>query len=954
MRQLTLLTLAMLLLAAGSTLTHRQITQSQRGELPLLLPDDLEATLWAESPMLYNPTNLDVDARGRIWVTEAVNYRTYSNADSVYFHHQKGDRVVILEDSDQDGKADKSTVFVQDTDLVAPLGIAVIGNRVVVSCSPNLLIFTDTDGDDRADKKEVLLTGFGGLDHDHSLHSVVVGSDGKWYFNVGNAGPHKVTDRGGWSLRSGSAYTGGSPYNDKNEGRQVSDDGRVWVGGLQMRMNPDGTGLEVLAHGFRNSYETYVDSFGDLWQNDNDDQVVACRTSWIMEGGNAGFFNPDGTRMWQADQRPGQDMFTAHWHQQDPGMMPAGDCTGAGSPTGVAMHEGDQLGAQYRGLLLSADAGRNVIFGYHPQPTGAGFDLGKRSNFITSTPEDDKGYFWNDENHQKDQAKWFRPSDVAIGTDGALYIADWYDPVVGGHLMRDSTGYGRIYRIAPKGKKLTNPVIDLKHTAGQLEALKSPAVNVRAQGMAALQVQGKAVLPAIEPLLNDANPYVQARALALQYKILGKEALDLTIKKPASPAETRLAVTALRCLRQVVPAEQLLPLANKMADWWQPMLLRECAHLLRDLPFEQKKNVLGKISRSNTNDPWLLNALYQALNSDQERKMAFETIPLSGINPNVLLRLAWLLHTPECRQILEKGVDTSPSPDMVQMSITGIAFMNDTNAVHTMLRLADSPRKEVAEQARYWLAFRKTNEWANLIEWKKTGLDLAREQKMAELKAKRTRMLNEHVADWDRKSTAKDMALDSLGGQMLIAMAAQKEIPADLLETVSANIVNNPDLSVRLQAGNHFQRPGSGKTWSIEKIGAMKGKPGKGQKVYAAKCGTCHKFGEMGANIAPELTQIKGKYDKTALLDAIVNPSAGLVFGYEAWLITLKDNDSAFGFLQADGEQVVIKELSGQTRAIVANNIAKREKQVQSVMPAPDMLGMSEQDLANLLAFLMK
>ena len=64
--------------------------------------------------------------------------------------------------------------------------------------------------------------------------------------------------------------------------------------------------------------------------------------------------------------------------------------------------------------------------------------------------------------------KWFRPSDVTIGTDGAIYVADWYDPVVGGHQMQDSLGYGRIYRITPKGKNLSSPKIDLNNMDGQL------------------------------------------------------------------------------------------------------------------------------------------------------------------------------------------------------------------------------------------------------------------------------------------------------------------------------------------------------------------------------------------------------------------------------------------------------------------------------------------------------
>src|SRR5690554_3533666 len=77
----------------------------------LYLPDDLEATLWAESPMFYNPTNIDVDIHGRIWLTEAVNYRDFNNADG-HMVNPDGDRVMILKDTNGDGIADSSKVYV--------------------------------------------------------------------------------------------------------------------------------------------------------------------------------------------------------------------------------------------------------------------------------------------------------------------------------------------------------------------------------------------------------------------------------------------------------------------------------------------------------------------------------------------------------------------------------------------------------------------------------------------------------------------------------------------------------------------------------------------------------------------------------------------------------------------------------------------------------------------------
>ncbi|MFM8337015.1 MAG: PVC-type heme-binding CxxCH protein, partial [Opitutaceae bacterium] len=300
------------------------------------VPDDLEVTLWARTPLFRNPANIDVDAQGRIWVAEAYNYRRHAGKDPA------GDRIVVIEDTDGDGVADRSQVFVQETGLLSPMGVAVIDNKIVVSCTPDLIVYTDVNRDGKfdpaVDKREVLLTGFDGRNHDHSLHSVTMGADGKWYFSHGNCGSY-FTDRSGRTFRIGSPYDGGrsgggTPITERRPPEfagEKSDDGHVYIGGTTFRMNPDGTQVEPIGFNYRNSYEQTVTSFGDVFNNDNDDPPAA-RTAFLQEYGNFGFASRDGKRAWAADRRPGQSTAVAEWRQEDPGTVPAGDVYGNGAP----------------------------------------------------------------------------------------------------------------------------------------------------------------------------------------------------------------------------------------------------------------------------------------------------------------------------------------------------------------------------------------------------------------------------------------------------------------------------------------------------------------------------------------------------------------------------------------------------------------------------------------------
>lgn len=919
----------------------------------LYLPEDLEATLWAESPKFFNPTNMDVDIQGRIWVTEAVNYRKYNNKAPKFDDRPEGDRVVILEDKDGDGVAETSKVFVQDEDLVAPLGISVIGNKVIVSCAPSIIVYTDEDGDDKPDKKETFLTGFGGFDHDHSLHAMLAGPDGNYYFNAGNAGPHIVTDKAGWTLRSGSIYNGGSPYNKTNTPGLVSDDGRTWVGGIAMRIKPDGTGLTVLGHNFRNSYELALDSYGNMWQNDNDDDGnKGVRVSWLMEGGNMGYFSSDGTRGWKLDRRPDQGTVTAHWHQEDPGVLPMGDSTGAGSPTGVAFNESDLLGEKYRGMLLACEAGRNVVLAYRPAVNGAGYDL-KHQNLVTSLPEDEIETA-KSRATEGEKTKWFRPSDVVIGTDGAIYFADWYDGMVGGHRMTDTTGTGRIYRIAPKGKKLTNPKINLKNTKGQVAALLSPAVNVRNAGFVLLAAQGSKAVKEVKKILLASNPYHQARAVWLLSNMGTTGVAEVEAMLKHNNPDLRL--TAFRALRQV--KKDIIPYAQQLGKDPSAAVRREVAVALRDLPLEKIQNIaLALAKQYDGKDRYYLEALGLALQGKEEKIYPFlesemGSKPLTW-NP-VFADIAWRLHPKAALPALKQRAGSEQVPAIQRKkAIVAIGFIKDQQAADAMQSLMASNVTGVKEQALWWLQYRQGNDWSGFkMELPELAATVSPEsqKKMLEQKLK---LDNDATPLKDKLEAAAAMAKDKSGGEMLIGLASDKKLGKELIAEVSKFIFNNPDQTVRVLASDYFKNPGGTTALSIPKIAKIPGDAIIGKAVFKSKCSTCHRIDKDGADIGPDLTMINKKFEKNGLLDAIINPSAGMAFGYEMWMINKKDGTTVSGFLQADGQTVVLKGMGGEMYTIKAVDIASRKQFATSIMPEPTDLGLNDKDLANLSQYLL-
>jgi putative heme-binding domain-containing protein len=430
------------------------------------------------------------------------------------------------------------------------------------------------------------------------------------------------------------------------------------------------------------------------------------------------------------------------------------------------------------------------------------------------------------------------------------------------------------------------------------------------------------------------------------------------VERLLTDGDPQIRITAFRALRQVKPA--VLTEAARLAKDPSPAVRREAALSLRGVPFERGRDILLELAdRFDGSDRWYLEALGGAASGNEEA--VYDALLTAIERPDPIrwdasvAALAWRLHPPASINAFRARAGSADlPPEARRQALTALAFVNDPRAAQAMADLTGSALPDVAAQASWWMTFRKANDWrTHPVGWIVTS-PAARPASLDEMLRHQVLVLD-GAAPIDRRiDAALAMAQDATGGQLLVHLAAGNSVAYQLREAIGSVIFTNPDRTVRAAAAGYFARPGGGSRMAVKDVLGLPGDAARGQARFAGHCASCHRSGGAGAEIGPDLTEIRKKFDRTGLVDAIVSPGAGIAFGFGAELLVTRSGEPHTGFLLADGATVSIRDGYGRVFTFDREQVAARVPLKSSLMPDPLALGLSEQDVADLAAFLTK
>jgi putative heme-binding domain-containing protein len=933
-----------------------------------------EVNLYAADPLLAKPIQMNFDPQGRLWVASSEVYPQIKPGEKA------NDKIIILEDTKGVGKADKTTVFADG--LLIPTGVEPGDGGAYVANSTELIHLSASKPGQKADKKRILLSGFGTEDTHHIIHTFRWGPDCRLYFNQ-------------------SVYI--HSHIETPTGVKRLNAGGIW------RFNPDKTELDVFCRGFWNTWGHAFDKYGQ---------------SFITDGANGeGITHGVPGAYYPASTGP-------HSSRLLHGLNP-------GSPKhcGLEIISGRHFPDDWQGDCITNDFRGHRVCRFKLQEDGSTYASREMTEVIKS-------------NHPA-----FRPIDVKMGPDGALYIADWYNPIIQhGEVdfrdpRRDHT-HGRIWRVTAKGRPLVEKPKLVDATIPELlEQLRAPEQWTRQQAKRVLKERGaENVMPELEkwikgwkgqlndqllveaawvrytaqpsdrgvvcsPLLaRDAGGRAAATRLAA---VVGYEdALSHSMRDPSprvrleavrglAGIKTARAVDLAMCALDD-PMDRTLDYAlwltvRELEPYWMPEFQSgkltfdgDAKKLAFALSAVGNKDAIkplialidsGKVPKDNVHGLWLL--LTQIGGAEELRKVIVYIGKFDNVTKNQRAELIQAVETavrtrkiappselPDVSRLLTDAGPVSHSTlrlvglwkiQSYRPTLEAVASANVMNvADHRLAALEGIALFGDAEARKFIVGLCGTShtpETRRLAIIALSSIDptTAANQAVEFLTAAKPEpaLLDLYTAFLSRKAGVPALA-KALAGKKL-----NPEVAKIGLQAVRTSTLSVPELVDALtKAGDlsAVRKPPTDAEVKVLVADTLKlGNPARGETIFRRKelqCLACHAIGGAGGQVGPDLTSIGASAQVDYLVDSLLLPNKAIKEGFNALRIVTAEDKVYLGIKvrEANG-LLVLRTADDKEITIPIKDIAERTD-AKSLMPEGLTDTLTKEEFADLVRFL--
>ncbi|WP_439481188.1 PVC-type heme-binding CxxCH protein [Cyclobacterium plantarum] len=924
-----------------------------------------EVNVYAAEPMITQPMAFCWDDKGRLWVAENRDYESRGHG----FSNAGDSRILILEDSNGDGIADKKKVFMEG--LAFPAALAVGFDGVYVGAPPNLLFIPDKDGDDKADADdiEVLLTGWGIRDRHETLNSLHWGPDGWLYGLQGFATPSKI--RKPTISEKKKLYGHQDPFpEDLLEAEGVDINGGVW------RYHPTKDQFEVVAHGFSNPWGIDYDSKGQLIMS-------ACVIPHLWHVVPGGIYHRQGGQHFNPYVYEDIKTITDHNHRSAHG--------------GARIYQSDAFPEEEKGKVFMANIHEHAVLTDKLVPKGSGFSGQHGDDFLLAN-----------------NAQWVGFS-MEIGPEGGVYVLDWHDAdICGQEVLHGETG--RIFRIMPDQSQAENwdgrfgdlneltdfELVDLQTSKSDWHSRRARGILQKRAAKASLNQESISRLKNI--FENNKNPDFRLRALWTLHQINGWQEEELIAVLEDRDPYIRAWGIQLLCEDQNPPEaarEKFLVLAEQ--DPAAAVRLYLAAALQR-IPEDWKWEIAAALmqreeDKSDHNIP---------------KMIWFGTEHLMEVNPEKLLALAAQSKIPLLtRFIARRAVDEDLLTPLV--ATISQAKGNKEQLLEGMLNGMEGRTdlevpanwKETAEQLDRGsglrdLAAQISARFGDAEATQKALADIQNKSESKEVKVRAIQMLAAQqkavlipllpgllddrqlrsaaihaVAGYNREALGKNLidlyprASEEEKTAILQSLSSRPVYGNLLMEEIKSGNITKKEIPVTLARQLH-RVIGSGfvEVWgpiehvpndkaayenyrSILTADALKqANLQAGKKLFLQSCGSCHKMFGEGADIGPDLTG-SNRQDPDYILLNVLEPSAEIQDAYRLVIITTLDGRTYTGNVVAESPRQITLKIAGQDPVqINKSNIQNKEITDLSLMPPGLFEPLSNQEVVDLMAYL--